>query len=127
MRRLDAAMIVRNFLEAPMKLGSSHKGNGEVHSVKLYDDHDFASPLKFLYYMVMPPGTSIGYHQHGQNEEMYLVLEGTGRMTVNGEERDVKPGDVLLNRAGWSHGLENTGSEPIRLLIYEADLVPASG
>lgn len=117
-------MIVRNFLHAEMKLGSSHKGKGEVHSVKLYDDGDFESPLKFLYYMVLPPGTSVGYHQHGQNEEVYVILEGAGRMKVNGEDRDVMPGDVLLNKAGWSHGLENTGFEALRILVYEADITP---
>ncbi|WP_166240684.1 cupin domain-containing protein [Paenibacillus turpanensis] len=115
-------MIVRNFLDAEMKTGSSHKGIGNVHSVKLYDDSDFDTPLKFLYYMALPPGTSIGYHQHGNNEEVYVILEGTGQMTVNDAPRDVKPGDVLLNKPGWSHGLVNTSEAELRILVYEADL-----
>ncbi|WP_226383594.1 cupin domain-containing protein [Paenibacillus massiliensis] len=67
------------------------------------------------------PGTSIGYHEHKQNEEVYVVLEGQGRMTVNGEERDVKPGDVILNKPNWSHGLENASDSIVRLLVYEAN------
>lgn len=116
-------MIIRNYLEAELKVGSSHKGKGEVQSVKLYEERDFDSPLKFLYYMILPPGTSVGYHEHGSNEEVYVILEGNGTMTVNGTEQAVKPGDVLLNKPGWSHGLENTGEEPIRILVYEADVV----
>ncbi|WP_019639634.1 cupin domain-containing protein [Paenibacillus fonticola] len=115
-------MIIRNYLEAESKSGRSHSGQGEVQSVKLFHESDFESSLKFLYYMVMPPGTSIGYHQHGENEELYIILEGSGQMTVNGEIRDVKAGDVILNKRNWSHGLENTAAEPLRLLVYEADL-----
>lgn len=114
-------MIIRNFLEAPLRTASSHKGKGEVWSVKLFDERDFDSGLKFLYYMELPPGTSIGYHPHGNNEEVYVVLEGRGLMTVNGARQEVKPGDVIVNKANWSHGLENCSSAVIRLLVYEAE------
>lgn len=115
-------MIIRNFLESNYKVASSHAGQGEVQSVKLYHEGDFESSLKFLNYTVIPPGASIGYHQHGDNEELYIILEGSGRMTVNGELRSVKPGDAILNKRNWSHGLENTGTEPLRILVYEADI-----
>lgn len=114
-------MIVRNFLEAPLRIASSHQGTGEVKSVKLFSEEDYDSKLRFFYYMELPPGTSIGYHGHEQNEEVYVVLEGQGRMTVNGEERDVKPGDVILNKPNWSHGLENSSDSIVRLLVYEAN------
>ena len=39
---------------------------------------------------VLPPGTSIGYHQHNAAEEVYYVMSGTGRMTVNDKTWDVK-------------------------------------
>ncbi|WP_438447178.1 cupin domain-containing protein [Gorillibacterium sp. sgz5001074] len=115
-------MIVRNYLEAPLHTASSHKGKGEVRSVKLFSEEDYASKLKFFYYMELPPGTSIGYHTHKENEEVYVIVEGHGVMTVNGEERPVKPGDVLLNKPGWSHGLENRSDEVVKVLVYEADL-----
>lgn len=116
-------MIIRNYLEAPLKTASSHKGKGEVRSVKLFDNDDYASRLRFFYYMELPPGTSIGYHTHADtNEEVYVIIEGQGVMTVNGEEQEVKPGDVLLNKPGWSHGLENRSEAVVKLLVYEADV-----
>jgi len=33
-------------------------------------------------------------------------------MTVNGASQAVETGDVILNKPGWQHGLENTGKEP---------------
>ncbi len=116
-------MIVRNFLQSEARLASSHHGEGLVRSVKLFSEVDFFSPLRFLYYMEMPPQTSIGYHQHGRDEEMYVILQGSGRMTVNGTVREVAAGDVILNKPGWSHGLENISEEhTLKLLVYEAKL-----
>jgi quercetin dioxygenase-like cupin family protein len=112
---------VRNFLNAEMKIAPSHKGEGEVRSVKLYSDDDFTTSLRFLYYMELPPGTSIGYHQHQNNEEMYIILEGRGLMTVEGETREVSAGDTIMNKAFGSHGLQNHSDQDLKLLVYEAD------
>jgi quercetin dioxygenase-like cupin family protein len=40
-------------------------------------------------------------------------------MTVNNEARQVKTGDVILNKPGWSHGLENTSDHVLKLLVFE--------
>ncbi|SDD32143.1 Cupin domain-containing protein [Paenibacillus sp. UNCCL117] len=119
-------MIIRNYLQAELGAGSSHRGKGLVHGVRLFDNNDYDSPLRFMYYTEIPPGASIGYHKHGQDEEVYVILEGRGLMTVNGETREVGAGDVILNKPGWSHGLENAFDETMRLLIYEAALCPAA-
>jgi mannose-6-phosphate isomerase-like protein (cupin superfamily) len=113
-------VIVRNYLHAEYMMEKSHKGNGLVKSVRLYDSSDFDTALKFFYYTEIPPQASIGYHTHGQDEEIYVIIEGRGRMSVNGEMREVGRGDVLLNKPGWSHGLENHTDAPLRILVFEA-------
>jgi mannose-6-phosphate isomerase-like protein (cupin superfamily) len=114
-------VIIRNYLTAEHKLETSHDGKGQVNSVKLFDHTDFSTPLRFLYHIEMDPGTSIGYHQHGENEELYVVLEGSGTMTVNGEAREVEEGDIIVNKPGWSHGLQNTSETTIELLVFEVE------
>jgi mannose-6-phosphate isomerase-like protein (cupin superfamily) len=84
---------------------------------------DFDTPLSFINYAELEPGASIGVHRHGENEEVYVVLSGSGVMTVNGERRAVRKGDVILNKPGWEHGLENASEEPLALLVFEVDLV----
>ncbi|WP_248925230.1 cupin domain-containing protein [Paenibacillus hamazuiensis] len=115
-------MIVRNFLQAEYKVAPSHKGSGDVKSVRLFDDGDFETKLKFFYYTEIPPKSSIGYHKHGDNEEVYAILEGEGTMTVNGESRKVTAGDVILNKRGWSHGLENHSDAPLKIIVFEAEI-----
>jgi quercetin dioxygenase-like cupin family protein len=113
-------MQVRNFLEAQLTTGHSHKGEGEVRSVRLYSQDDFNTPLQFFYYTEIPPGASIGYHKHRDDEEMYVILEGSGLMTVDGETREVKAGDAILNKPFGSHSLKNHTSRDLKLLVFEA-------
>jgi mannose-6-phosphate isomerase-like protein (cupin superfamily) len=48
------------------------------------------------------------------------VLSGRGRMTIDGKEFDVVPGDAVLTRPGSSHGLKQVGNEDLVILInYE--------
>ncbi|NEW05774.1 cupin domain-containing protein [Paenibacillus sp. SYP-B3998] len=115
-------MDVRNFLEAALESGTSHRGEGEVSSVELYSQADHESPLRFLYYVEIPPGASIGQHRHKADEEMYVILEGCGLMTVEEETKEVKAGDTILNKPYGSHGLKNNTDDILKLLIYEAAL-----
>jgi len=69
----------------------------------------------------LAPGSGIGYHQHADNEELYVILSGNGIFIDEGNvEKQVGPGDMTLTLKGQSHGLTNTGNEPLRLLAIVA-------
>ena len=112
-------MIVRNFFEVNGEYQSMHDGVGKAKNVRIFSSEDFETNLNFIIYTEIDPGASIGYHTHGENEEVYVILEGSGQMTVNGAARPVKPGDVLVNKMGWSHGLVNTSVVPLKILVFE--------
>ncbi len=65
---------------------------------------------------VLHPGASIGYHQQ-KEDEVYYIIGGQGRMTINGHEFSAKAGDAFLTRTGSSHGLEQTGSGDLTIII----------
>ena len=112
--------MIRNFYDAKLEVKSSHNGEGLARSVKLFNEGDFETGLNFLYYMELDPGVSIGDHTHQKNEEeIYVILEGSGTMNIQGEASQVKAGDVVLNRLGWSHGLKNTGEIILKILAFE--------
>jgi mannose-6-phosphate isomerase-like protein (cupin superfamily) len=116
-------MIVRNYLEASGRVQSIHGGQGLGKNARVFEAADFDTPLRFINYVEMEPGSSIGLHRHGENEEVYVVLSGDGMMTVNDERRAVKAGDVILNKPGWQHGLENTSDQTLKLFVFEVDQV----
>ena len=64
----------------------------------------------------LPAGSSTQEHYHVRTEEIYYITHGTGRIRIDGETRDVKPGDAIAIPPGRKHKLWNTGSETLRLL-----------
>ena len=66
---------------------------------------------------MLPPGKAVAPHRHRELEEIYYIVSGRGLMTVGDENREVCAGDAIYVPRGHRHTLENTGSEPIRLLV----------
>lgn len=45
---------------------------------------------------VLPAGASVPFvHSHKQNEEIYAVLAGEGKVIIDGEEIEIKEGDWI--------------------------------
>lgn len=66
---------------------------------------------------VLPPGRAVAPHHHRELEEIYYILSGRGMMSVGDEKREVSAGDAVYVPRSARHTLENTGDEPIRLLV----------
>jgi mannose-6-phosphate isomerase-like protein (cupin superfamily) len=64
----------------------------------------------------LPVGASTQEHYHPKAEEIYYITHGTGRICIESETRDVKPGDAIAIPPGQKHKLWNTGHEVLRLL-----------
>lgn len=64
----------------------------------------------------LPAGASTQEHYHIQTEEIYFITSGCGRIAIEGESAEVKPGDAIAIPPGKRHKLWNTGSETLRLL-----------
>ena len=64
----------------------------------------------------LPVGASTTPHYHRISEEIYYILEGTGRMTVDRQQRLVGPGDAIAIPPGQSHQIANTGSVMLKFL-----------
>jgi quercetin dioxygenase-like cupin family protein len=63
----------------------------------------------------LEPGQATERHYHRLSEEIYLLVEGGGRMELDGEERDVAAGDAILIPPGAWHTLV-AGADGVRLL-----------
>ena len=66
---------------------------------------------------VLPPGSAVGRHHHVETEEVYYIIQGSGQMTVGSETRPVETGDAIFIPRGSTHTLENTGHEPMTILL----------
>jgi quercetin dioxygenase-like cupin family protein len=62
----------------------------------------------------LPPGGSLKTHRHEQHEA-YLVLDGTGVVTIDGAARTVGPGVAVFIPGNVLHSVEATGESDLRL------------
>ncbi|HET8655354.1 MAG TPA: cupin domain-containing protein [Longimicrobiaceae bacterium] len=62
------------------------------------------------------PGAGIGYHLQ-KEDEIYYFLSGTGEMTIDDHTFPVRSGMAVLTHPGSHHGLKQTGSDDLVLLI----------
>lgn len=62
----------------------------------------------------IPAGGATDRHYHKLSEEFYFLLEGDGRMEIDGQTRDVGPGDAILIPPGTWHQI--TAATPLRFL-----------
>ncbi len=64
----------------------------------------------------VPPHASLPVGSH-ETEETYVILAGRGTMTFANFQREVSQGDFVYLPPWCAHGIENTGTEPLTVLI----------
>jgi quercetin dioxygenase-like cupin family protein len=106
------------FAGAEFRSVVAHDGEGLISAARVLSD-GAGGGAEFVDLVVVPPGATIGEHTHGGDEETYVIIDGSGTMAVDGTELAVGPGDVVVNRAGGTHGLRNTGEGPLRLVVLD--------
>lgn len=57
---------------------------GAVELFEVLGRGDFESNCEFIDRQIIPPNSTVGYHKHGNNEELYIILNGTGIMVIDG-------------------------------------------
>jgi quercetin dioxygenase-like cupin family protein len=81
----------------------------------LIDDEHDGAPVYALRMIEIAPGGHTPRHSHPYEHENFVV-EGTGRVWLNGEWHPLQPGDVVFVPGGAEHTYENTGQGVFRFL-----------
>lgn len=84
---------------------------------KFYKATLFQSPRLLLGLNCLEPGQAQAVHDHAAQDKFYFVVEGQGAFTVGDEARDVSAGGVVWAPAGLPHGVTNTGSQRLVILV----------
>ncbi len=114
----------KDMLHQPLE--NCHGGVGALDWVIVLDGADLKQRgLNFVHDDILPPGVSIGNHLHSGDEEYYYIVSGTGMMTLDQERFEVSAGDMTAVYPGGVHGLENTGSEDLRIIVICARIKQA--
>jgi mannose-6-phosphate isomerase-like protein (cupin superfamily) len=71
--------------------------------------------------LVLQPRQRGRIHRHGRQEEVYLVLEGTLTLLVEGEEQTLERGELVRVAPALRRQLVNRGPERLVLLALGGD------
>lgn len=86
-----------------------------------------ASQLGYNLTVVPPNKAAFPFHNHRVNEEMVLVLQGTGEVRIGEQRYPLRAGDIVAMPAGGSemaHQIVNNGNEELRYLAVSTRLSP---
>lgn len=112
-------MKIKNFLEKKLNDEIVHEGKGLCKNATVVTEDEIDAPVRFINYAVIPPSCSFGLHQHGNDNEFYIILCGEGVYQQNGVETKVKKGDIIMNAPFATHGIANTGKSNMEVLVFE--------
>ena len=94
-----------------------HGGKGTVQYRRVLGSDTFKTRWEYIDHVLLPPGTSIGYHQLNGTEECYYIMDGHGRVTVNDQTFDCSPWEAYPCPLHDSHGIYNNTDENLEFFI----------
>ena len=77
--------------------------------------------------MSIPPAGEIGLETHTTLDQVLVVVEGGGSVTLDGDVREIGPGTLIQVPAGTLHNVVNTGAADLRLYTVYAPPAHAPG
>jgi mannose-6-phosphate isomerase-like protein (cupin superfamily) len=87
---------------------------------------DFDEKGHLLQVVTVPPVTRQRMHSHGQQTEVFYILEGEATITINEVDYLAKPGDafthVLRGSPGDVHNLWNKTNNDFKLVVFKINM-----
>ncbi len=67
------------------------------------------------------------YHQHKENEELYLFLKGSGEFQIDGEIVPIREGTAIRVAPSGVRTWRNTSDEPLYYIVVQAKVNSIAG
>ncbi|MFI5130497.1 MAG: cupin domain-containing protein [Chitinophagales bacterium] len=79
-----------------------------------------AKNLSVCVIRVMPGETVRPAHSHPNSEELIYIINGSGKVMIEGEVDNVRAGSAVLFEQGKVHMLRNTGDVEMKVICFFA-------
>jgi len=89
-------------------------------SEKMKKNNMFETSRFFCDIYCFEPGQEQKGHSHGEQDKVYLVLEGQGTFQVGSDKRVLGPGQGTMAPAGEEHGVKNYTGQRLKVLVFVA-------
>ena len=95
---------------------SMRGGTGTVTVTHFFKKEEITAKTRLCATLTIPPGASIGAHQHEGEDEVYIITRGTGLLDDGNTITPVSVGDAILTGNGESHSITNAGSTDLEII-----------
>lgn len=85
-------------------------GFGEVAIKHYFKKDEINAACRLCAQLTLAPGSSIGLHEHINEDEIFIIQAGRGVVVDGGKEMEVFAGDAILTGRGAAHAIKNTGN-----------------
>ena len=94
-------------------------GSGDVHFEHIWKPaEEMYSKTRLYSKIILEPGSSIGYHIHENEEEIFYIIEGTAQYNDNGTVVTLNKGDSCICLDGETHSIGNAADAECDLVIF---------
>jgi len=87
-------------------------------SDKMKKNNMFETSRLFCDIYCFEPGQEQKGHIHGEQDKVYLVLEGQGTFQVGAEKQVLEAGQGTMAPAGEEHGVKNHTGQRLKVLVF---------
>ena len=92
-------------------------GNGTVKIEHYWEaEKEMLAHNRMAAQLTLPPGGSIGFHNHDKEDEIFVIVKGVAEADDNGVKSLLHPGDTLLTGNGNGHAIRNAGECDLELI-----------
>jgi mannose-6-phosphate isomerase-like protein (cupin superfamily) len=112
---LDRARLP-NAADGP-SAGGFRGGKGPTKYRRALDTPVFLGPWAYVDHLLLEQGASTGAKTDANVGEFYYVMAGEGNVTLGSETAPIRKGDAIPTQLNETKSFENTGADPLELLI----------
>lgn len=91
------------------------EGKGQI-TIKHLVNKENLKNARLLADITIPVGAGIGDHEHNNETEYYIILEGKGIVVDDGTDKEVTVGDVVVTGGGATHSIRNIGDSTLKMI-----------
>ncbi len=89
----------------------------------LMDAGELGSRHMSVTWLEVPAGAARTLHSHEESEQVYVVVQGSGKMSVAGDTETLGQGDLVMVPPATDHAIENDGSETLACVSVQSPAV----
>ena len=91
-------------------------GNGDINRMHFLSKDELHGAGRLFAFHQLKPTDSIGYHEHNDEQECYIIVKGTALYNKNGTETEISEGTVTLCPSGEGHSIKNIGDDVLEFI-----------